>query len=85
MKTAISIPAEIFKEVEKIAKELHYSRNDVFVIAVREYIEKRRSRKLLDALNEAYSAAELPEEQRVREKGKRRCSRTILKARYWRG
>ena len=82
MKTAISIPDKILKEVEKIAKENHYTRSEVFVIAVREYLEKRKSKKLLDALNEAYSAAESPEEYTVREEGKKLHSKTVRKERY---
>ncbi len=82
MKTAISVPDELFKEVEKVAKENHYSRSEVFVIAVREYLEKRRSKRLLAALNEAYTAAESPEEYKVREKSKKRYAKTVLKERY---
>jgi metal-responsive CopG/Arc/MetJ family transcriptional regulator len=81
MKTAISIPDHLFKEIEKIAKDQHYSRSEVFTRAVEEYVEKRRSRQLLDALNEAYAAAESPEEYAVREKSKRRYRRTVLKER----
>ena len=82
MKTAISIPDEIFKEVNKIAKEHHYSRSEVFVIAVREYLKKLRSKKLLDALNEAYSIAESSEDYKVRKRAKKRYGRTVLKERY---
>lgn len=82
MKTAISIPDEIFKEVDKIAKEHHYSRSEVFVIAVREYLGKLKSKKLLDALNESYSIAESSEDYKVREKSKKRYGRTVLKERY---
>jgi metal-responsive CopG/Arc/MetJ family transcriptional regulator len=38
MKTAISIPDDLFKEVEEIVKEQHSSRNALFTIAVREYL-----------------------------------------------
>jgi metal-responsive CopG/Arc/MetJ family transcriptional regulator len=82
MKTAISVPDELFKEIEKVAKENHYSRSEVFVIAVREYLEKRRSKKLLSALNEAYAAAESPGEYTVRQKSKKRYGKTVIKDRY---
>ena len=82
MKTAISVPDDLFDEIEKVAKENHYSRSEVFVIAVREYLEKRRSKKLLTALNEAYSAAESPEEYTVRQKSKKRYAKTAQKERY---
>jgi metal-responsive CopG/Arc/MetJ family transcriptional regulator len=70
MKTALSIPDEIFREVEKFAKEHHYSRSEVFVIAVKEFLKKLESKRLLDALNDAYSEVESPEEKTLREKSK---------------
>jgi metal-responsive CopG/Arc/MetJ family transcriptional regulator len=82
MKTAISVPDNLFEEIEKVAKEHHYSRSEVFVIAVREYLEKQRSKRLLSALNEAYATAESPEEYKVRAKGKRRYRKTVLKERF---
>jgi metal-responsive CopG/Arc/MetJ family transcriptional regulator len=82
MKTAISVPDELFKEIEKVAKESHYSRSEVFVLAVREYLEKRRSKRLLAELNEAYASAEAPEEYKVRSKSKKRYAKAGLKERY---
>lgn len=79
MKTAISVPDEMFKEVEKVAKERHSSRSEVFVTAVREYLEKRKSGKLLEAINEASLAAETSDEYQVRQKSKKRYGRTVLK------
>ncbi len=66
MKTAISVPDALFHEVEKAARENHLSRSEVFVIAVREYLEKRRSEKLLDDLNAALAVAESEDEYSVR-------------------
>jgi metal-responsive CopG/Arc/MetJ family transcriptional regulator len=82
MKTAISVPDDLFKEVEKIAQENDYSRSEVFVIAVREYLDKRRSKKLLAELNAAYAAAETAEEYKVRQKSKKRYARIAQKERY---
>ena len=81
MKTAISVPDAIFNEVDKVAKESHSSRSEVFVTAVREYLEKRKSKKLLDDLNESLAVAELPEEYQVRQKSKKRYAKTVLKER----
>ncbi len=79
MKTAISVPNHIFKELEKFSKEHQYSRSEVFAMAVKEFLEKRKSKELLNALNEAYSEPELPEEITLREKGKRYFAKKILK------
>lgn len=82
MKTAISIPDELFKKIEKIAKEYNYSRSALFTIAAREFIEKIKSRKLLDAINEAYSDVEIEEETSLRQKSKKYYAHKILKERY---
>jgi Arc/MetJ-type ribon-helix-helix transcriptional regulator len=79
MKTAISIPDEIFEKVEKYSKEHRYSRSEVFVMAVREFLEKLKSKELLNTLNEVYSEPESLEETTLREKSKKYYSKKILK------
>lgn len=71
MKTAISIPDEIFEELDRIAREQHYSRSELFTIAVKEYLERLKSRKLLDALNEAYQGPESSEDTALRQRSKK--------------
>jgi len=82
MKTAISIPDEIFKEVEEFAEKHKYSRSEVFVIAVKEFFERLKSRQLLDTLNELYSDIETPEEARLRKKAIRHYAKKVLKEPY---
>jgi metal-responsive CopG/Arc/MetJ family transcriptional regulator len=82
MKTAISIPDELFKKIEKVAKEYNYSRSELFTIAAREFIEKINSKKLLDAINEAYSDVEMEEETSLRRKSKKYYASKILKEKY---
>ncbi len=79
MKTAISLPNEIFKEVEKFSKEHQCSRSEVFAMAVKEFLERKKTEEVLNALNEVYSEAETPEEITVREQGKRYFAKKILK------
>lgn len=79
MKTAISIPDKLFKEVDNFAEEHNYSRSEVFALAVREFFEKAKSQRLLDALNKAYSEEENSEEKEVREKSKGHYSKKIMK------
>ena len=81
MKTAISLPEKIFKEVEKFSKEHQYSRSEVFTIAVKEFLERMKSRELFNALNEAYSEAESSEEVTLRIKSKRYYAKRVLKGR----
>jgi len=68
MKTAISIPDDLFKEVDRVARESHSSRSQIFCKAVTEYLEKLRARKLLEKLNETYKDREDADEKRLRKK-----------------
>ena len=81
MKTAISVPDDVFREVEKVARERRSSRSEVIVTAVKEYLERRKSGDLLKALNEAYGTAETADEYEVRKKAKKKYGRTLSKER----
>jgi len=82
MKTAVSIPDDIFKEVEVFAREHHYSRSRIFTIAVKEFIDKLKSREILETLNTLYADIESPEDSKVRKKAARHYVKHILKERY---
>jgi len=55
VKTAISMQEELFKEVNKLAGELHVSRSRLFVMAVQDFIKKKESHNLLSKINNAFS------------------------------
>jgi metal-responsive CopG/Arc/MetJ family transcriptional regulator len=55
MKTAISIPDEIFKEAERAAKKLGVSRSELYAKAVLNFVERYRREDLTEKLNEVYS------------------------------
>lgn len=82
MKTAVSIPDDVFKDLDKISKELHRSRSQILTEAAREYIEKLKNRKILEALNKAYAEEETGQEAEVRRKGKKHYA-GLLKAEKW--
>lgn len=62
MKIAISLPDDVFEEIEKIAQEQKKSRSQVFVSAAREYILKNETRRLIARLDRVYSQPETPDE-----------------------
>ncbi len=55
MKTAISIPDEIFDAAERAAKRLGMSRSELYVNAVREYVERYGRANIVEKLDEVYS------------------------------
>jgi metal-responsive CopG/Arc/MetJ family transcriptional regulator len=56
MKTAISIPEDLFQETDHIAHELNISRSRVITLALEEFIRRYQNKKLLEQINEAYTA-----------------------------
>ena len=79
MKTVISVPDNIFKELEKFAKEHDYTHSEVIVIALKEFLEKLKSKQLLIALNVAYAEDETLKEETIREKSKKYYAAKIEK------
>ena len=54
MKTAISIPDKVFEAAERAAAKLGMSRSELYVSAVREYIERHGREGITEELNEVY-------------------------------
>ena len=58
MKTAVSIPDEVFEAAEKAAKRIGVSRSELYANAVREFIERNRRENITEKLDEIYGNAE---------------------------
>ena len=54
MKTAISIPDELFQHAEKAAKQLGIPRSRLFVVALEEYFENHGRDNITEKLNKIY-------------------------------
>ena len=65
IKTAISLDEPLFEQVEALAKEMHVSRSRLFVLAAQEFLERHKSRKLLEAINNAYKDMPTAEEDKL--------------------
>ncbi len=55
MKTAISIPDELFLSAENTAKKLGIPRSQLFAKALEEFIQNHSKEKITEKLNEVYS------------------------------
>jgi predicted transcriptional regulator len=56
MKTAISIPDDVFEEAEMLAARMKKSRSEVYSRAIREYVARHSADKVTEALDELLSA-----------------------------
>ena len=55
MKTAISIPDDVFESADELAEELGVSRSELYSTAVAEYLAKHRAQDVTAKLNEVYA------------------------------
>jgi metal-responsive CopG/Arc/MetJ family transcriptional regulator len=51
MKTAVSIPDDVFRDAERIAKRTRKSRSRVYSDALREYVARHAPDEVTDAMN----------------------------------
>jgi metal-responsive CopG/Arc/MetJ family transcriptional regulator len=51
MKTAVSIPDQIFEQAERLAKRTRTSRSHVFSCALREYVARHSPDEVTDAMD----------------------------------
>jgi metal-responsive CopG/Arc/MetJ family transcriptional regulator len=55
MKTAISLPDQLFSLAEIAARKLRMSRSELYATALTEFLERRQTSKITERLNAIYS------------------------------
>ena len=75
MKTAISIPDELFAAAEALAARLDMSRSRLVAIALAEYIARHKAGRVTERLDAVYSAEESRPDATVRAAGARTLRR----------
>jgi len=58
MKTAISLPDQLFKEAEMTAKSMGIPRSQLFAKAIEAFLDNRKQGKLTEKLNEVYGKSD---------------------------
>jgi metal-responsive CopG/Arc/MetJ family transcriptional regulator len=78
MKTAISIPDDIFESADSLATRLGISRSQLYASAVAEYVAKHQGAKVTERLNAVYAT----EPSRL-DPALRRAQRRTVKRSTW--
>lgn len=78
MKTAISLPDEVFKQVDRKARQLGLSRSEFFARAALRYLETLAAERVTASYDEAFADAD-PREDGFR----RKATRAALLAVEW--
>jgi metal-responsive CopG/Arc/MetJ family transcriptional regulator len=78
MKTAVSVPDEIFRQAEAAAKKLRVSRSKLYAAAISEYLDRHRAEWVTERLNQVYSQ----EDSMLDPALKRAALKTLAKERW---
>jgi predicted transcriptional regulator len=55
MKTAVSLPDNLFRRAEAAARRLRVSRSQLYATAISEFLNRQQSDAITERLNEVYS------------------------------
>jgi metal-responsive CopG/Arc/MetJ family transcriptional regulator len=55
MKTAVSLPNDLFNEAETAARRLKISRSQLYAKAIAEFLNRKRDDAITESLNKLYS------------------------------
>ena len=78
MKTAVSIPDDIFERAEGWARRMRQSRSEVYSRALREYVSRHAPDEVTEAMNRVCDAVKEPLEPFIAA-----ASRHVLKRSEW--
>lgn len=71
MKTAVSVPDEVFQRAERLAKRMRVSRSELYSRALREYLARHAPDEVTDALNALCEELDTGAEEFTKEAGGR--------------
>jgi len=82
MKTAISVPDDVFKDVEACARRMKVSRSSVFTAAAREFVRRQRpAEDATEAWNRAIRACGQPGDDPAAAAFRRRTKAVVRRSR----
>lgn len=55
MKTAVSVPDDLFRQAEATARRLRVSRSELYAKAIAEFLNRQDGKAITERLNEVYS------------------------------
>jgi metal-responsive CopG/Arc/MetJ family transcriptional regulator len=76
MKTAISIPDEIFEDAERLARRLKQSRSEVYSRALAEYVARHAPDKVTEDMDRILKELEEPTDEFVATAARRTLGRS---------
>lgn len=78
MKTAVSIPDDVFEEAEQLSRRMKRSRSEVYSRALAEYVARHAPDRVTEAMNRTLDEIAEPADEFVRV-----ASGRVLKRSHW--
>jgi metal-responsive CopG/Arc/MetJ family transcriptional regulator len=82
IKTDISLSKALLEEVETVAREMKISRSRLLVLAIRDFLRRHQTRRLVEQINQAYQDGPDEEEREWLEQA-RHSYRRLLEKNEW--
>ena len=76
MKTAVSIPDDVFREAEALAHRAKRSRSELYALALREYVARHAPDRITEAMDRALDEVDEPEDKFASRAARRTLERT---------
>ncbi len=67
MKTAISLPENLYEDAQRTAQAMGIPRSQLFAIALEEYINRHKKEKITEKLNEVYKNISIENPHSIKE------------------
>ncbi|MCA9855063.1 MAG: ribbon-helix-helix protein, CopG family [Dehalococcoidia bacterium] len=83
MKTAISLPNELFEELEALVKKSGGTRSEIYVAALREYVARHVPDRVTDAFNRLADELENGTEEEETRSFRREATRRAFERTEW--
>ena len=81
MKTAISVPDQLFEEADRLAKRLRKSRSKLYSLALAEFIARHAPDEVTEAMNRVLE--KMSADERLPDAGLQRAARRVLRKVEW--
>jgi metal-responsive CopG/Arc/MetJ family transcriptional regulator len=76
MKTAVSIPDEVFEKVERLARRARRSRSEVYSAALREYVARHAPDEVTEAMDRVCASVDATPDDFIAKSGRRVLERS---------
>ena len=75
MKTAVSLPDDLFEDADELARRTGRSRSELYATALREYLERHDEDRITSALNAVYATEDAKPDPFLTEAARRTLAR----------